>query len=148
MLWAASASAQIPREYAGQEPDGGGSVYVFNCCAEAVTGLALNDSAAGGIAPSAGYGDQPMLYTPSGLQVPRSQNPTALPQFVLGDNPLEIAWESVTGFTTVTIPGPNGGQVGLDDDLILFIAFNSAMLMATRAYLLATFQISLQESRE
>ena len=73
----------------------------------------------------------------------RAKYPTGSAAFVLGDNNVQIPWESFRGITTVTIPSPGSSPVGPDDPLILLLAVNQATLLSTRGFVLANFAVSL-----
>jgi hypothetical protein len=139
--WAADAkeiASAIPRQKrlgAGA----GGSVYVFNAYNEPVGSLSVSGGSAGTIAAWSNGGRD--KYTPASLSVPRSRNKTP-GQFATGDNPVRIAWDSFTGTATIKVPGFDQG-VSLDDDLILFLATNKAILETTRGSVVGTFDVSL-----
>jgi hypothetical protein len=119
-----------------------GNVYVFNCYNEPINQLNIANLGAGGIAgwsTTAGT-----LYTPAQLKVARSKYPESSATFAIGDNQLAALWDSFTGNVTVTIPDPKAGDVSLDDDLILFLTKNEAVLLTTRGMVQATFPLSLQ----
>jgi hypothetical protein len=148
MLWGTSASAKIPSENVALGANGYGSVYVFNCFDEPVTALSVGGYGAGDIlASSSGGGGLPGRYTPGGgLQVPRSLRPGNQQQFAVGNNAVEIPWDSFLGFATITVPDPRTSQISLDDDLVLLLATNSAMLLTTRGSVVATFRVNVRQS--
>lgn len=119
------------------------TVHVFNLFSEPVSDLVIGGHRAGGIS---GYADgsapDAPIYTPACLTVPRTKSASGSAAFAIGDNSLIIPWQSFRGATTITIPSPAGG-VSLDDPLILQLAVNSALLLTTRGYLLATFPVQL-----
>ncbi|HST49605.1 hypothetical protein [Jatrophihabitans sp.] len=120
----------------------GSYVYVFNLYSEPVTTLTVGGAPAGSIAGYAtGAGAPP--YTPARLAVSRARYPTGSAAFVLGDNLVQIPWDSFRGLTTVTIPSPGSAPVGLDDPLMLLLAVNQATLLSTRGFVLANFPVSL-----
>lgn len=121
------------------------NVYVFNLYNEPIKGLSVSGYAAGDIA---GYADGTVppgvpIYTPASLAVPRSKTPGSSASFSIGDNTLIAPWNSFHGRATVTIPDPTKAPVSLDDPLILLLAVNSAILLTTRGYVIATFSVSL-----
>jgi hypothetical protein len=140
--WASEAKAiasEIPRQKRLGAGGAGGSVYVFNAYNEPVGSLSVSGGSAGTIAAwSSGGRDK---YTPASLSVPRSRSKTG-GQFANGDNPVVASWDSFTGRTTVKIPGFDQG-VSLDDDLILFLTTNKAILESTRGRVLDIFPVSL-----
>jgi len=120
----------------------GSFVYVFNLYSEPVSNLTVDGALAGSIAGYAtGAGAPP--YTPARLAVSRAKYPTGPAAFVLGDNSVQIPWDSFRGITTVTIPSPGSAPVGLDDPLLLLLAVNQATLLSTRGFVLANFGVSL-----
>jgi hypothetical protein len=138
--WVAQAGkiASKIRDDGLQQPNGG-SVYVFNCFNEPITALAVAGSAVGGIPGwSTGGGSR---YTPAARAVPRTRNPTPGGNFAIGNNAISIPWDSFRGMATITIPDPGSG-IGLDEDLILFVATNQATLLSTRGSVQATFVVT------
>ena len=75
--------------------------------------------------------------------MPRAQYPSGSAAFALGGNPVQISWDSFCGLTTIDIPAPGSGPVGLNDPLILLLAVNQATLLSTSGYVLASFPVSL-----
>jgi hypothetical protein len=120
----------------------GGSVYVFNCYNEPISSLTVAGAAVGSIDSWSTRGQT--LYTPAERAVPRTRNPSP-GSFVNGNNAVRIPWDSFTGTTTVTIPDGSSG-ISLDDDLILFLAINQAMLLTTRGRVQSTFPVTVQQS--
>jgi len=118
-----------------------GNVYVFNLYSEQVNNLTVSGGPAGSIGGYAtGSGAAP--YTPASLAVPRAQYPSGSAAFVLGGNPVQVFWDSFCGLTTINIPSPGSGPVGLNDPLILLLAVNQATLLSTHGYVLASFPVS------
>jgi hypothetical protein len=139
--WVAEAKkvvSKIPPDDGVQGPNGG-SVYVFNCYNEPISGLVVGGGRVGNIPGWASGGST--IYTPSAIRVPRSKS-AAPGNFATGDNSVRSPWDSYTGTTKITIPGP--GSISLDDDLILFLAVNQATLMTTRVFVNATFPVDQQ----
>jgi hypothetical protein len=131
-------ASKIPDD--GVQGPNGGNVYVFNSYNETVSGLSVAGGAAGDISAWAMGGGT--RYTPSARAVPRARNATP-GSFAVGDNIVRIPWDSYTGRATVTIPSPATSPVSLDDDLILFLTLNQAILESTRGFVLSTFPVSL-----
>ncbi|CAD7717980.1 hypothetical protein LMG31884_27200 [Xanthomonas hydrangeae] len=114
-----------------------GKVTVFNSYNEPITSLLVTNNNAGNIAGWAA-GPTPPLYTPSSLAVPRSKYPSTSAVFAYGDNTLVFPWDSRTGHATVTISQDSS----LDDDLILYITQNKAILLTARGVVLNTFDVT------
>ena len=112
------------------------NVYVFNCYNEPINALSVQF---GTPVTIAGYGSSPTKYTPAGTAGPRAKG-LAAGVFGVGANNLTAAWDSGTGTCTVVIPSPPNFSV--DDDLILFIMLNKAVLADTRGHVLGTFDVS------
>jgi hypothetical protein len=122
------------------------NVYVFNCYNEPITKFLVGGNAAGDIA---GWSTTATTkYTPSLLVVPRSKFPQDdKATFAVGDNDIRVPWDSFTGTTTITIPDPTKQSISLDDDLILFVTRNEAILMTTRGFVLdPPFKVMLKNS--
>jgi hypothetical protein len=134
-------ASKIPRDD-GLEPNGP-SVYVFNCYNEPISGFTVGGSQVGDIPGSSSGSGQAARYTPAGLPVPRSRHPDP-GSFAIGNNQVSSPWDSFLGTATITIPDPSSSGISLDDDLILFLALNQAMLLTTRGFVKATFQVTLQ----
>jgi hypothetical protein len=127
-----------------------GKVYVFNCFNEPITGLSVAGYSVGNIPQWADGTGKAIKYTPEGMTVERSKYPTQK-DFAIGENSLLVPWDSFTGSTTVVIPDPKPQEknsVSLDDDLILFLCTNEAILLTTRGFVLNTFPMQLQASEE
>src|SRR4051812_78512 len=123
-----------------------GTVTVFNCYNEPVTSLSVSGGTAGDIdAWSDGGPGQPPKYTPAERSVPRSKYKTQ-GQFAVGDNAVQIPWNSFSGAATVTIPDPTKVPISLDDPLILMVCTNQAALLTTRGFVQATFPVTLTMS--
>jgi hypothetical protein len=121
-----------------------GNVYVFDLFNEPITGFAVAGKSAGTInAWSPPYASERTPYTPAQLRVPRAKS-TSPGQSAIGDNAVSIPWESFTGRATIKIPDPASSAVSLNDDLILFVATNQAILLTTRGQVHATFNVTLQ----
>ena len=134
--------SKIPPDDTLQQPNGP-SVYVFNCLNEPITGLAVAGYKVGNIPDwSDGRSGPATRYTPAGLPVPRSEFPTSEGTFAIGDNAVSSPWDSYIGRATITIPDPRSTGVSLDDDLILFLASNEAMLLTTRGFVVAHFNVT------
>lgn len=122
-----------------------GKVTVFNSYNETISKLLIANNDAGTIAGWS-TGTNPPLYTPSALTVKRSKYPspdnTAL--FAYGDNALVFPWASRTGNTTVNIPV----DTSLDDDLILYLTQNQAILLTARGVVLNITSITTSLSAE
>jgi hypothetical protein len=119
----------------------GGSVYVFNCYNEPISALAVAGAAVGGIDSWSTRGQT--LYTPAERAVQRSRSPNP-GSFANGNNAVRIPWDSFTGTTTVTIPDASSG-ISIDDDLILFLTINQAILLTTRGRVQSTFPVNVQQ---
>jgi hypothetical protein len=121
------------------------NVYVFNCYNEPITKLLVGGNSAGDIAGwSTVAGTK---YTAAELAVPRSKYPDdAKATFAIGDNDIRVPWDSFTGTATVAIPNPTSSPISLDDDLILFITRNEAILMTTRGFVQDTFKVLLKNA--
>ena len=113
-----------------------GKVTVFNSYNESITNLLVANNNAGNIGGWA-TGPTPPLYTPSSLAVPRSKYPASTAVFAYGDNPLVFPWNSRTGKTTVNIPT----ETSLDDDLIVYLTQNQAILLTARGVVISTSQV-------
>lgn len=123
------------------------TVTVFNSYNEPISGLSVSGYNAG---PIAGWSDgtKSAKYTPSALAVPRSKHEeSGKATFATDkDNPVHIPWNSFTGDCVVTMPDPKSDPVSLDDDLILYLTKNQAILVTTRGFVINTFAIGLQET--
>lgn len=121
------------------------NVTVFNLYNEPVSGLSVSGYAAGKIA---GYADGSQeglpRYTPACLLVPRTKSPESEATFAIGDNPVVVPWNSFRGSGTVTIPDPAKDKLSLDDDLILLLAVNQAVLMEARGFVRGIFELTLR----
>lgn len=104
-----------------------GKVTVFNNYHEPVTHLLVSNNNAGNI-PGWSPGSAPPQYTPSSLAVPRAKYPASSAVFAYGTNSVVFPWNSRTGHTTVSIPT----DTSLDDDLILYLTQNQAILLTSR----------------
>ena len=122
-----------------------GKVYVFNSYNEKITGLSVSGYAAGDIPGWADGTGSATKYTPSGLAVERVKDIGSSAAFAIGDNAVVVPWDSFRGQVTVTIPDPKHSDVSLDDDLILYLTKNEAILLTTRGFVNATFPVSLSE---
>jgi hypothetical protein len=124
------------------------SIAVFNLHNEPITGLSVSGFAAGDIAGYANGGVPAGVaaYTPASLTVPRSKAPGSSATFAIGDNALVVPWQSFRGTATICIPSPTQSPIRLDDPLILLLAVNSAFLLSTRGFVIATFRVSLANS--
>jgi hypothetical protein len=107
-----------------------GRVYVYNCYNEPMNSLTVGGASAGSISAWSGPN-----YQPQSISVPRAKY-SAPGQFVIGDVPCQVQWDSLSVTTTITIPTTG---VSLDDDLILYVAVNQSILLSTRGYVLNTF---------
>ena len=114
-----------------------GKVVVFNSYNEPITGLLVANNVAGNIAGWA-VGPTPPQYTPSALSVPRSKYPATTAVFAYGKNTLIFPWNSRTGNTTVDIPL----EISLDDDLLLYLTQNQAILLTARGVVISTFVVT------
>jgi len=115
-----------------------GNVMVFNIYNEPVTNLLVGNNNAGNIAGWA-TGPNPPQYTPSGLPVKRTKYPSdESASFAYGDNPMVFPWHSRTGKTTVNIPV----STSLDDDLILYLSQNEAILLTARGVVISTSTVT------
>ena len=114
-----------------------GTVTVFNSYNEPVTNLLVANNVAGNIAGWAA-GPSPSKYTPSALSVARSKYPQTTPVFAYGDNRVVIPWNSYTGNTTISIPA----TTSVDDDLILYLTLNQAVLLTARGMVLSITPVS------
>lgn len=123
-------------------------VTVFNCYNEQISKLSVGGYSAGDIKPwSDGSSGNPPKYTPSSIAVPRTKNSDDNnPTFAIGDNQVIVPWDSFKGTLTVTIPDPKSTDVSLDDDLMLFITRNNAILVTQRGYEKGSFPVSLQSA--
>lgn len=121
-----------------------GNVYVFNCYNEPINTLSVQYGAVGSV-PGYSAGPTPPEYTPGTTKVPRS-SPLAGGKFGVGANIVTAAWDGFTGTVTVTIPDPKVGPVSIDDDLVLFVMVNQAVLVTTRGYVMGTFPVTLTDS--
>jgi WD40 repeat protein len=109
-----------------------GNVIVFNSYNEPIHSLLVSNNQAGKIGGWAA-GPTPPKYTPSALSVPLSKFPSDSDAvFAYGDNEMVFKWDSRTGHTTVTIPE----DLSLDDDLILYLTQNQAILLNSRGNVL------------
>jgi|SRR3954447_13173576 len=118
-----------------------GTVTVFNCYNEPITSLSVSGNGVGDIPPASPGGDgKPLKYTPSGKAIPRSKH-AEQGKFAIGDNAVQIPWNSFTGTTTITIPNPTTAPVSLDDNLILYVTTNKAILVLERGFVLQTFDV-------
>lgn len=123
-----------------------GKVYVFNCYNEPVTAMSVAGYAVGNVAPwSEGGTEKPLKYTPNGLAIKRSKYPTQ-ECFAIGENAFLVPWDSFTGTTSVKIPDPSSSGISLDDDLILFVCTNEAVLLTTRGYVVEQFPMAHKPS--
>ena len=115
-----------------------GKVYVFNSYNEPITNLSVSGYNAGSIA---GWGTD---YKPDVINVPRAKHSDdeSTAAFAIGDNPMIIPWDSFQAAAKVTIPNPAASNVSLDDDLILYLMVNKAILVTTRGYVLDVFDVS------
>ncbi|KVO08118.1 hypothetical protein [Burkholderia ubonensis] len=114
-----------------------GFVTVFNSYNEPITNLLVGNNVAGNVAGWSA-GPTPPQYTPSGLKVARSKYPSTSPVFAYGDNSLVFPWDSRTGKTTVSIPTDQS----LDDDLILYLTQNDAILLTARGVVINTSPVT------
>jgi len=114
-----------------------GKVTVFNSYNEPITNMLVANNVAGNIG---GWspGPTPPQYTPSALTVPRSKYPATTAVFAYGDNAMVFPWNSRTGHTTVSIPLDSS----LDDDLILYLTQNLAILLTARGVVMGTSQVT------
>jgi hypothetical protein len=110
-----------------------GKVTVFNSYNEPITNLLVSNNIAGNIAGWS-QGPTPPLYTPGSLPVQRAKYPGSSPVFAYGANTMVFPWDSRTGHTTVTIPP----ETSLDDDLILYLTQNDAILLTARGVVINT----------
>jgi hypothetical protein len=122
-----------------------GKVYAFNCYDEKVTALSVSGYNAGNIDPWADGTGSALKYTPSGLAVDRVKDIGSSAAFAIGDNAVVIPWDSFRGAVTVTIPDPKNSDVSLDDDLVLYLTKNEAILLTTRGFVKANFKVNLTQ---
>ena len=114
-----------------------GRVCVFNCFNESINQISVGGYAGGAIAAWGGSGAA--MYQPQSIALPRIKHGDARtgPQFAVGDNPCQVAWDSWLVTVNVTVPSP--GSVSLDDDLLLYVFVNQSVLVSTRGMVLGTF---------
>jgi hypothetical protein len=125
-----------------------GTVTVFNCYNEPITSLSVSGNGVGDVAAASdGSSGKPPKYTPSGKAIPRSKH-SEQGKFAIGDNPVQIPWNSFTGTTTIQIPNPTTAPVSLDDDLVLYVTTNKAILVLSRGYVFNTFDVKTVVSVE
>jgi hypothetical protein len=122
-----------------------GAVSVFNLYNEPVTGLSVSGYSAGDIA---GTSRTTPMYQPSALPkpVPRAKDPGSSAIFATGPNPVSIPWNSFTGKTIVVMPEPD--VVSIDDDLVLYISTNLALVVTTRGMVLSQSVVTHAKSGE
>ncbi len=119
-----------------------GKVYVFNSYNEAISSLSIHGYAAGSIkAWAAKTTENP--YQPCALEVGRVRHADELSSagFAYGDNQIVIPWDSFQGTATIKIPSP-ADRVSGDDDLILYVCVNKAILLDARGFVLDTFDVT------
>jgi hypothetical protein len=114
-----------------------GSVTVFNSYNEPVTQLSVGGYSAGDIAGWS-KGPTPPLFTPSALVVPRSKSPETKATFAIGPNLVIVNWNSFVVKYTVVVPDPRSSGISLDDDLILYLTVNEAILVTARGFVIGT----------
>ena len=123
-------------------------VYVFNCYNEVINGLKIAGNTAGDVAGwSTTAGTK---YTPSQLAVPRSKFPSEddTATFAIGENDVFMRWTSFSGTVTVVIPDPKESTgISLEEDLILFLTRNQAILLTTKGYIRGTFNVVLKTAQ-
>lgn len=125
-----------------QEEPMPGDVYVFNCYNEPINTFNIANLNAGSI--PGWSATAATLYTPAELKVPRTKYPADdKATFAIGSNQVAALWDSFTGSTDVEIPDPKDSDVSLDDDLILFLTKNEAILLTTRGFVKNTFKVNL-----
>ena len=121
-----------------------GKVSVFNLYNEPISGLSVSGYSAGNIAgynpPTSSPAYQPGAL---GTPVPRAAHAGSAAMFITGDNALIIPWESFTGTVTINMPDPTKSQVSIDDDLIVYLATNLALVVTTRGYVLSSPDVAL-----
>jgi hypothetical protein len=114
-----------------------GNVVVFNCYNEPVDAMTVN---AGDGVPIGGWspgGDQnPPLYTPSSVSVPRGTLPSE-GVFGFGDNQVVVPWVSRGGAVIVSVSA-DGSVL---DDLVLYVMEKQAVLVNTRGIVQGTFNV-------
>jgi hypothetical protein len=113
-----------------------GKVTVFNSYNEPIVHMLVANLDAGNIGGWA-VGPTPPQFTPSAGTVPRSKYPSTTAVFAYGDNPMVFPWNSRTGHTTVSI----SVDISLDDDLILYLTQNLAILLTARGVVLSTSEV-------
>lgn len=121
-----------------------GKVSVFNLYNEPISGLSVSGYSAGNVA---GYNPPTSspAYQPGALATPvsRAAHAGSSALFVTGDNNVIIPWESFTGTVTITMPDPTKTQVSIDDDLIIYLATNLALVVTTRGFVLSSPDVTL-----
>jgi hypothetical protein len=130
------------------DPSNYGSVYVFNCYNEGISHFSVAGTDVGTIGGwSKGSSGQPAKYTPASLAVPRSKHQGDTPgTFAIGPNPIQPTWDSFFGTGDVTIP--DASVISLDDDLVLFICLDTAVLLDTRGHKQGEWPIKIQTAKQ
>jgi hypothetical protein len=117
-----------------------GKVYCFNCHRETISQLLVNGLPASTIAGWTIPG-----YTPASLPVDRIRRSDGrTPAFPI-DRPtaLELRWQSFTGKVSIPAVSPFDSPVSLDDDLVLYMTLNGAILLTTRGSVMSMSDVSL-----
>ena len=120
-----------------------GSVHVFNCYNEPVTGL----SVAGYVAGSIGALADDDTFTPQSIPVPRARTRPTTAAFAIGATTVIVPWDSFRGTTTVTVPDPADGAVSLTDPLLLALSPSGSALLTQRGYVLSFSAMAIVAGR-
>ena len=121
-----------------------GTVTLFNCQNETLGALSVGGFMGGSVAgwPFSGAS----MYQPQSIRLPRirSGNDRTSAAFAYGDNPCQAQWDSVAARFTITVPAPGSPTpVSLDDDLIVYLTLNQAILLTARAFVIGNFPVQM-----
>lgn len=117
-----------------------GKVYVFNCYNESINILNVNERPADSIT---GWSTSvETKYTPNRIFVQRCNSidqSGGKAAFLWDGNPVHIEWDTYPNKRADVVIAKD--RVSIDDDLILYLTVNKAILMDTRGFVLGVFEI-------